>query len=275
MSYYSGHYLGKGCCGKVRKGWHEGTPAAIKIIPRHKTDKDDLKRECRVYAKLKHKNVVKLLGPPEKHRHDWHIPLELIEGCTLEDLIFPSCKLLAVEKDHIILGMCKGLSYLHKKNIVHQDLKPNNVMVEHSTKRAVIIDLGLAKFVNYTESGSPETSGQNKGFHKYAAPEAHAGKIRTRRSDVWSMGKVITEVLLEKMLHWDGCTTKNIRKLLKRSRYADIVPEMLHKNPDKRLSMDKVARLVKSVNTSIIFQHFDLFFYDLSHLLKVYCLDWI
>ncbi|KAJ1132495.1 hypothetical protein NDU88_010804 [Pleurodeles waltl] len=250
MNYCSDRYLGKGCCGKVRKGWYEGTSAAIKIIPCHKMDEDDLKRECRVYAKLKHKNVVKLLGPPVKRKHNWHIPLQLIEGCTLEDLVFPSCTLSAAEKDHIILGMCKGLRYLHKKNIVHQDLKPNNVMVEHATKRAVIIDLGLAKFINYTESRSPETSGQNKGFHKYAAPEAHAGKIRTRRSDVWSMGKVIAEVLLKEMLHWDDCTTKNIRKWLKRSRYADIVPEMLHKHPDKRLSMDKVVRLVKSVKTA-------------------------
>ncbi|XP_042597830.1 receptor-interacting serine/threonine-protein kinase 1-like [Cyprinus carpio] len=49
-------------------------------------------------------------------------------------------------KGTIITGMCEGLLYLHSKDIVHQDLKPDNIMVEHQTHRAVIIDLGLAKF---------------------------------------------------------------------------------------------------------------------------------
>lgn len=241
--------LGEGCTGKVHKSQYKGTVAAIKIVPYEKTEEEDLKRECRVYATLNHKNVVKLLGPPELWTDGWHIPLGYIEGCTLEELIFPAGQLSTAEKDIIILGMCEGLSYLHLKNIVHQDLKPNNIMVKHSTKEAVIIDLGLAKFINYTESGSPVTSGRNKGFHKYAAPEAHAGNIRTRKSDVWSMGKVIAEVILGHRLDWDECSPQNVKNLLYQSKYAGIVCCMLEKNPNIRVTMDDVLSQIQRAYT--------------------------
>ncbi|KAJ1132496.1 hypothetical protein NDU88_010805 [Pleurodeles waltl] len=241
--------LGEGCCGKVRKGLYNGSVAAIKSVPYEITDEDDLRRECRVYETLNYKNVVKLLGPPEPGSDGWQIPLEFIEGCTLEELIFPPGKLSTADKDYIIFGMCDGLRYLHSKNVVHQDLKPNNIMVRRSTKEAVIIDLGLAKFVNYTESGNPFSSGQNRGFRQYAAPEAHAGNIRTRKSDVWSMGKVIAEVILGYVLEWDHCSPQNVQNLLHGSKYAAIVPRMLEINPHIRVTMEDVVNHLRSVNT--------------------------
>ncbi|XP_069460916.1 probable myosin light chain kinase DDB_G0271550 isoform X2 [Ambystoma mexicanum] len=220
----SSRTLGEGCCGKVRKGKYNGNTAAIKIVPLDETDKDHLNREYRIYKALNHKNVVKVLGPPEKHHDGWHIPLELIKGRTLEELIFsPGEQLSEEEKYCIILGMCKGLKYLHQNDVVHQDLKPNNIMVKDSTKEAVIIDLGLSKFIDYTESGSPFSTGSNRGFRQYAAPEARAGKIRSRKSDVWSMGKVIAEVLLEHGLDLEECTSKNVGNLLHGSKVSPAV----------------------------------------------------
>ncbi|XP_078511569.1 serine/threonine-protein kinase pkn2-like [Lissotriton helveticus] len=239
--------LGEGCCGKVRKGLYKGRVAAIKTVPYDITDEEDLRRECRVYGTLNHKNVVKLLGPPERGLDGWTIPLEFIDGCILEELIFPAGKLSTAEKDYIIFGMCDGLRYLHFRNVVHQDLKPNNIMVKRSTKEAVIIDLGLAKFVNYTESGNPFSSGKNKGFHQYAAPEARAGDIRSRTSDVWSMGKVIAEVILGYRLDWDHCSPENVNNLLRGSKYASIVCRMLEKNKHIRVSMEEVVNQIYSL----------------------------
>ncbi|XP_069460918.1 calcium-dependent protein kinase 5-like isoform X4 [Ambystoma mexicanum] len=246
----SSRTLGEGCCGKVRKGKYNGNTAAIKIVPLDETDKDHLNREYRIYKALNHKNVVKVLGPPEKHHDGWHIPLELIKGRTLEELIFsPGEQLSEEEKYCIILGMCKGLKYLHQNDVVHQDLKPNNIMVKDSTKEAVIIDLGLSKFIDYTESGSPFSTGSNRGFRQYAAPEARAGKIRSRKSDVWSMGKVIAEVLLEHGLDLEECTSKNVGNLLHGSKYADIVCQMLRKKRKHRVEMEEVVRCLLKMNT--------------------------
>ncbi|XP_078510335.1 5'-AMP-activated protein kinase catalytic subunit alpha-1-like [Lissotriton helveticus] len=233
--------LGEGCCGKARQGSYLGRRAAIKSVPYDIMSEADIRRECRVYEALNHKNVVKLLGPPERGSDGWLIPLEFIDGCILEDLIFPAGKLSTAEKDRIIFGMCNGLRYLHSQCIVHQDLKPNNIMVRRSKKEAVIIDLGLAKFVNYTESGNPYSTGVNKGFKEYAAPEARDGYIRTRASDVWSMGKVIAEVLLGYRLDWDDCSRKNIKSLLRGSKYAPIVSRMLKTDPNIRFTMDDVV----------------------------------
>nr|XP_033819757.1 probable serine/threonine-protein kinase DDB_G0284251 isoform X2 [Geotrypetes seraphini] len=120
--------LGQGCFGKVYKGKYQEQTAAIKVVPDHKLDENQLDRECRAFGQLNHKNIVKLLGEPEKRGDKWYFPLEYISGSTLEDLMFKNGALTDKANVIIIHGMCDGLNYIHMKNIVHQDLKPDNIM---------------------------------------------------------------------------------------------------------------------------------------------------
>ncbi|KAJ8287579.1 hypothetical protein COCON_G00002380 [Conger conger] len=195
MTFYT-RRLGAGAFGSVYKTQYNGKWAAVKKMAKHLITEKHIEREWRICQDVNHNNVVKILGRPWPAESMWHIPLELINGETLEVAVFhrrkSNIQLSITNKATIVTGMCEGLHYLHKKSIVHQDLKPDNIMVEYSTLRAVIIDLGLAKFYQ-----GGYTSATDMGNEAYSAPEIFHGEPRDMRSDVWAMGKIIAEVLLD------------------------------------------------------------------------------
>ncbi|XP_058603905.1 serine/threonine-protein kinase mos-like [Onychostoma macrolepis] len=194
MAFSAATYA-KGNFGKVYKVTYGNTHAALKKVPSTSVSKQEIQKEKNIYWSLNHSNVVKLLAEPWlDSRGMWNIPLELISGKTLEKLMFSPQSNMELTKPvmvTIIKGMCEGLTYMHSKNIVHQDLKPDNIMVEYSTYRAVIIDLGLARF---QKNGL--CFGVEGGNLCYSAPEIFQGKHRDQYSDVWAMGKIITELLI-------------------------------------------------------------------------------
>ncbi|TNN67759.1 Spindle assembly checkpoint kinase [Liparis tanakae] len=134
---YSTSTLAEGCFGKVYKQKYNDTWAAIKKVPQQLISKKDLERECAVYNKVNHPNIVKLLGNINLKDGKWVIPLEFIFGEDLETTIFKASKskiqVSPAVRGTIILGMCEGLLHLHAKDIVHQDLKPENIMVSGGT----------------------------------------------------------------------------------------------------------------------------------------------
>ncbi|XP_029958476.1 spindle assembly checkpoint kinase-like [Salarias fasciatus] len=229
--------LAQGCFGKVYKQKYNDTWAAIKKVPCQNIDRKDLERECAVYNKSKHPNIVRLLGDITREDGKWVIPLEFVFGEDLETTIFKASRskiqMTPANKGTIIVGMCEGLLYLHSKDIVHQDLKPDNIMVEHGTNRAVIIDLGLAKFFKYGLN-----SAWDMGNEAYAAPEVLQRRAqRDQRSDVWAMGKIIAEFCARiRLVTPSVCPTK-IKETLKDQPYCQAVCRMVHPDPTLRASM--------------------------------------
>ncbi|KAK6290796.1 hypothetical protein J4Q44_G00388050 [Coregonus suidteri] len=176
---YSTKTLAAGCFGKIYREKYNDTWAAIKKVPQHLINRTDLERECQVYNKAIHPNIVKLLGNPTLKDSKWIIPMEFIFGEELETTIFKSQK------------------SKYSKDIVHQDLKPDNIMVEHGTHRAVIIDMGLAKFFR-----NGLNSAMDMGNEAYSPPEVLQRRgQRDQRSDVWAMGKIIAELYARVRLH--------------------------------------------------------------------------
>ncbi|KAM3842167.1 uncharacterized protein ACN63O_022778, partial [Diretmus argenteus] len=139
-------------------------------------------------------------------------------------------------KGTIITGMCEGLLYLHSKDIVHQDLKPDNIMIEHGTTRAVIIDLGLAKFFRHGLN-----SAVDMGNEAYSAPEVlQRGSQRDQRSDVWAMGKIIAELCARIRLYTPSVCPAKIKETLRDQPYCHAVCRMVESNPSLRASMGGV-----------------------------------
>ncbi|XP_077453886.1 uncharacterized protein LOC144072632 isoform X2 [Stigmatopora argus] len=234
---YSTSTLAQGCFGKVYREKYNDTWAAIKKIPQHLIDRKDLERECQVYNKADHPNIVKLLGNINLKEGKWNIPLEFIFGEDLETTIFKSAKskiqLTPAIRGKIIIGMCEGLLHLHSKDIVYQDLKPDNIMVEHNTNRAVIIDLGLAKFYRRGLN-----SAIDMGNEAYSAPEVLRRRgQRDQRSDVWAMGKLIAELYARVRLHTPGVCPAKIREVLGDQPYCKPVSRMVESDPALRASM--------------------------------------
>ncbi|XP_020508209.3 uncharacterized protein zmp:0000000881 [Labrus bergylta] len=259
---YSTSTLAQGCFGKVYKQKYNDTWAAIKKVPQQLISRKDLERECDVYNKADHPNIVKLLGNINLMDGKWIIPLEFIFGEDLETTIFKASKskiqLTPSIKGTIIIGMCEGMLHLHSKDIVHQDLKPENIMVEHNTNRAVIIDLGLAKFFRHGLN-----SAIDMGNEAYSAPEVlQKGSQRDQRSDVWAMGKIIAELLARIRLYTPSVCPEKIKQILHDQPYCHAVCRMVETNPSVRASVGGVMSEIRRaggagivVNTPVQREH--------------------
>jgi serine/threonine protein kinase len=155
-------------------------------------------REARAAASLHHPNVASVFhlgrsGP------DYFYAMEFVEGETLEGLIKSSGRLdvkLALE---ITTQVTAGLAAVHKEKLVHRDIKPTNIMVrleEGGAVAAKIIDLGLAKTVH---EGSSQTAisalGAFAGTPEFASPEQFVGVGLDIRSDLYSLGVTLWEML--------------------------------------------------------------------------------
>ena len=116
------------------------------------------------------------------------IEMEWVDGVTLADFL---------SKGHpgkttlrkIALQLCDALSYLHSKQIVHRDLKPSNILITHNGNYVKLIDFGLSDADSWSILKGPA------GTESYAAPELLAGAPVDNRTDIWSLGKVISLLL--------------------------------------------------------------------------------
>src|SRR6202040_2504112 len=155
-------------------------------------------REARAAASLRHPNVASLfhLG---KTGGNYFYAMEFVSGETLASLIRRSGRLDVKVAVEIALQVAAGLAAVHKQKLVHRDIKPSNIMVNLEEAGAVttkIIDLGLAKPTN--ESGSQtaiSTPGGFAGTPEFASPEQFAGVGVDIRSDLYSLGAVLWEMV--------------------------------------------------------------------------------
>jgi ankyrin repeat protein/serine/threonine protein kinase len=159
-------------------------------------------REARAAASVRHPNVASVfhLG---RIGQDYFYAMELVEGETVERLIKRTGRIeikLALE---IAGQVAVGLAAVHKQNLVHRDIKPSNIMVgleEQGARTVKIIDLGLAKGVRESLSEAPiSLPGVFAGTPEFASPEQLAGVGVDIRSDLYSLGVTLWEMLTGKV----------------------------------------------------------------------------
>ena len=196
--------LGRGAMGVTYKAFDVDLryPVTLKVINEKYLADESARlrflREARAAASVRHPNVASVfhLG---KSSGNYFYAMEFVDGETLEYLIKRSGRLevkLAVE---IATQVAAGLDAVHKKKLVHRDVKPSNIMVSLEDGGAVtakIIDLGLAKAVN--EPGSQTAISIPGGFAgtpEFASPEQFAGVGVDIRSDLYSLGVMLWEMV--------------------------------------------------------------------------------
>ena len=155
-------------------------------------------REARAAARLRHSNVASVLHLG-RTGSSYFYAMEFVEGETLEHLIKRSSRLdvkLALE---IVTQVAAGLAAVHKQKLVHRDIKPSNIMVnleEGSTVAVKIIDLGLAKPApDAPDEAAISIRGAFAGTPEFASPEQFAGVGVDIRSDLYSLGVVLCEMV--------------------------------------------------------------------------------
>ena len=197
--------LGRGAMGVTYKAFDVDLrcPVTLKVISEKYLGDESARlrflREARAAASVRHPNVASVfhLG---RTGSSYFYAMEFVEGQTLESLIRRSGRVEVKLALEILTQVTKGLAAVHKQNLVHRDIKPSNIMVsfqEEAAMTAKIIDLGLAKtLVESASEAGISMPGVFAGTPEFASPEQFAGVGVDIRSDLYSLGVTLWEMLI-------------------------------------------------------------------------------
>lgn len=179
-----------------------GDTVAIKIIlPEHVSDQRAIqrfRREAQATAMLKHPNAVAIYDFGTTSEGLVYLVMELIEGHSLRQIIREQGPLAPQAASMLIDQVCSALDEAHRRNMVHRDLKPDNIVVTPTSSGALVkvLDFGLAKMLDpETTSGNLTQTGTVMGTPFYMSPEQFMGEELDGRSDIYSLGIVLYEML--------------------------------------------------------------------------------
>ena len=196
--------LGRGAMGITYKAFDVDLriPVTLKLISEKYVGDESARlrflREARAAAKVRHSNVASVfhLG---RSSQGYFYAMEFVEGETLESLIKRSGRLEVKLTLEILSQVAAGLAAVHKQKLVHRDMKPSNIMVsfeEGGIVIAKIIDLGLAKSVDEADCSNRDFNAWGLcGTPEFASPEQFAGVPVDIRSDLYSLGVALWEML--------------------------------------------------------------------------------
>ncbi|WP_354640987.1 serine/threonine-protein kinase [Kitasatospora camelliae] len=194
--YALGERLGRGGMGTVWRARDEmlDREVAVKELTVSHLAEEDLeilqsrmKREARAAARIKHPGVITIHDVLEQDGRPW-IVMELIDGRSLSDVIAQDGTLQPREAAEVGVQVLAALHRGHQLGVLHRDVKPANVLLEHGTGRAVLLDFGIARFEGSVELTRP---GELVGSPDYLAPERAQGERPGPASDLWALGATL------------------------------------------------------------------------------------
>ena len=169
-------------------------PVALKVLAEHfagdEAFRERFLREARLAARFVHPNVVQVYDVGEDERGPF-IVMEYVEGETLADELLRRGRLPAAEVVGIGLQVCAALEAAHAEQLVHRDIKPQNILFQPNG-RVKIADFGIARSLAAT---SQTALGTVLGTAGYLAPEQARGEQVTAAADLYSLGVVLYELL--------------------------------------------------------------------------------
>ena len=164
-------------------------PVAIKLLPPSLAAQPELRdrflREIRTAAGLSHPNIVPIFSVEERDGLVFYA-MGYVDGETLAQRVGRAGPLPPSEAARILQEAAWALSYAHGRGIVHRDVKPDNILIEHATGRAFLTDFGIAHIAHSTMTAV----GVSLGTPQYMSPEQAAGEEVDARSDIYSLGIV-------------------------------------------------------------------------------------
>jgi len=153
-------------------------------------------REARNAAGLNHPAIVAVYDSAEADTPDGPLPyivMEYVDGVTLRDIVRNDGPLDPRRAVEIVADACQALNYSHQRGIVHRDVKPANIMIDHSGA-VKVMDFGIARALHDDGAKLTQTSAVI-GTAQYLSPEQASGETVDARSDVYSLGCVFYELL--------------------------------------------------------------------------------
>jgi eukaryotic-like serine/threonine-protein kinase len=186
--------LGRGGMGIVYLAYEVALdrPVALKLLPAEMAAGEEVRRrflqEARTAAKLSHPNIVPIFTVDEVDGFVFYV-MALVEGETLGERVRSRGPLSDSDATRLVREVAWALAYAHGQGVVHRDVKPDNIMLEHGTGRALVMDFGIA------QAGAPAAEGSEgadlvQGTAEFMSPEQARGAPVDPRSDLYSLGVV-------------------------------------------------------------------------------------
>ena len=247
--------LGRGAMGVVYKGVDPKIrrTVAIKTVRLSDFDEDmvdEMKerffREAESAGLMTHPNIVTIFDCGEEHDLAF-IAMEYLKGEDLADYTKKGSLLAMDETLSVISNVAGALDYAHAKGIVHRDIKPANIMRIKETKEVKVTDFGIARIT----SSSKTKTGVILGTPSYMSPEQIAGKKVDGRSDIFSLGVVLFEMLTGQKPFTGQDMTSLMYKIAKEKHpkarsINPKIPQVIEKMIDKALEKDVEKRYQKA-----------------------------
>jgi eukaryotic-like serine/threonine-protein kinase len=244
--------LGEGGMGAVYKAMDRelNRPVALKVIrpelAKNKSIIDRFKQELLLARQVTHRNVIRIYDLGEADGVKF-ISMEFIEGEDLRSLLLRKKKLTPEEAIDVILQVCRALEAAHGAGVIHRDLKPQNIMCDASG-RVVVMDFGLARTM--ASDGMTKT-GALVGTMEYMSPEQVLGQTLDQRSDLFTVGLILYELLTGKMpFAADSAIASLIKRTQERAApvldHDDSIPRSLSDLVNKCLERDLNLRYQSS-----------------------------
>lgn len=254
---------------------------AVKIIHQHLSENKEFierfEQEAAVIAQLRHANIVQV----HDFSHEgevYFMVMEYVAGETLakrlESLKAAGIRLPLAETVHILTTICEAVDYAHQRRMIHRDLKPANVMIT-LLNEPVLMDFGIAKIVGGRSAGA---TGSSLGTAAYMSPEQVRGDQTDHRSDIYSLGIMMYEMLSGERPYQGDSTYQVMYKQINDplpdiqtveantpSALVHILERALSKNPEHRFqtaqematALKTAAHQLQSPNEALANRHID------------------
>ena len=222
-------------------------PVALKLLPPSLAARPELRerflREARTAAKLSHPNIIPIYAVDEVDAHVF-FAMAYVEGETLTARVRSRGPLAPVDAARLLREVAWALAYAHAQGVIHRDVKPDNIMLENGTGRALVADFGIAAQVS---GAAGMHGGDIIGTPEFMSPEQALGEDVDAKSDLYSLG-VVGYFALSGRLPFTG--TKASEVLAKQvteaprplATVADGAPRRLAQAIDKCLAKERDER---------------------------------
>lgn len=244
-------HLGEGGMANVYKAFDPdiNRSVAIKILKEEHCGQAEYKnrflKEGRAAGALTHPNIVTIYDVGSIDDAPY-IMMELLTGKTLEDLLLEGKRLTLEQTLECVVQLASALDYAHGKNVVHRDIKPDNIILNLDQTSVKVADFGIAR-LNHSEVSDSTQAGMMLGTPRYMSPEQATGDPVDGRSDLFALGVVFYELITgQKAFDASSMTTLilqivqkdplPIRQIVSGAPIGveKIVKKLLQKRPEKR-----------------------------------------
>lgn len=198
--------IARGGTGTVYRAMHVqlNVPVAVKVLHNERMNDalavERFRREAFAALQVRHPNAIAVFDFGVTTDNLVYVVMELLRGMSLRQKLKQMCYVSLLDVDNVIQQICAAVAVAHRRKIVHRDLKPENIFIHNDGDEEIIkvVDFGLAKLRGFTdEVDSPALTrdGLVIGTPLYMSPEQSRGRSVDKRSDIYSLGVMLYEML--------------------------------------------------------------------------------